>query len=530
MRQALQPRGRRPAYIAPRQSRDQTFPAPVVGWVTNTNLAQPVDQAALVLDNWFPNATGIELRGGCAKYATLPAACTSMFSYQSGTTEALFAATGVGIYDITTVADPNTAPSAAVSSLTGGNWTFVQFQTSGGDFLVGCNGADTPREYDGSAWSSSTMTGLTTSLLSHVWAFKNRLFFVEGGSMRFWYLAVGNKTGALTSFSLAGVFSRGGSILFGGTWSLDAGDGVDDLCVIVSTMGEVAVYQGTDPSDAAKWSLSGSYLIAAPLGKNAVERAGGDLLIATVEGIIPISQTVNKDRSALSLAAVTRAIEPDWADAVRDRSGLPWTLEKFVERNQLVVGMPSPSAGLDKFSFVCNLETGAWCRFTGAPFDIRGQTVLLGVHYVGTGAGIVYKTDTGGTDNGATYAASYVGHFSKLAGGSAIKSVNLARASFRATRAFIAKVSGSVDYNVALPAAPSSASSASASVWDAGLWDTAVWDGSGGVLTATSNWQAISKAGFAFAPQVQITCGTTTRPDAELLSIDVQYEIGAIVV
>jgi hypothetical protein len=394
-------------FPAPRASRVQTFPAPVRGWVTNTNLSEPLDKAALVLDNWFPSATGIKLRGGSPKYATLPAACTSMFAYQSGTTEKLFAATGVAIYDITTVADVDTAPSAAVSSLTGGNWTFVQFQTSGGDFLVGCNGANTPREFDGSSWSSSSMTGLTTSLLSHVWAYKNRLFFVEGGSMRFWYLPVGSKSGALTSFSLAGVFSRGGSLLFGATWSLDAGDGVDDLCVIVSTMGEIAVYQGSDPSDASNWSLSGSYLIAAPLGKNAVERAGGDLLIATVEGIIPISETVNKDRAALSLAAVSRAIEPDWADAVRDRSGLPWTLRKYVERNQLIVGMPSPSASLDKFSFVCNLETGAWCRFTGAPFDIRGQVVLLGVHYVGTGSGIIYKTDQGGSDNSATYACSW---------------------------------------------------------------------------------------------------------------------------
>jgi len=530
MRMALQPRGRRPLLPSPRQARPVTFPAPVRGWVTNTSLSQPVDQAALVLDNWFPTQTGIKLRGGCAKYATLPAACTSMFAYQSGTTEALFAATGVGIYDITTVANVNVAPSAAVSSLTGGDWTFVQFQTSGGDFLVGCNGADTPREYDGSAWSSSTMTGLTTSLLSHVWAYKNRLFFVEGGSMRFWYLPVGSKSGALTSFSLAGVFGKGGSILFGATWSLDAGDGVDDLCVIVSTMGEVAVYQGTNPSDAAAWSLSGRYEIAAPLGKNAVERAGGELLVATVEGIVPISQAVSKDPAALSLAAVTRAIEPDWTTAVRDRAGLPWTLKKYSERNQMIVGMPSPSSSVAKLSFVCNLETGAWCRFTGAPFDIRGQTVLLGVHYVGTGAGIIYQTDSGGSDAGATYACEYVGHFSYLGAGPAIKSVNLVRASFRATRAFIAKVSGSVDYGVTLPAAPSSVANSTVTAWDSGLWDTAIWDGSGGALSVTSNWQSVAKAGFVFAPQVQVTCGVTPKPDAELMAFDVMYEIGGVVV
>lgn len=530
MRMALQPRNRRPVYPAPRGSRPKTFPAPVRGLVTNTNLSQPVDQAALVLDNWFPEQTGIKVRGGCAKHATLPAACTSIFAYQSGTTEKLFAATGVGIYDITTVADVDVAPSAAVGSLTGGDWTFVQFQTSGGDFLVGCNGADTPREFDGTSWSSSTMSGLTTSLLSHVWAYKNRLFFVQGGSMNFWYLSVGAKTGALTSFSLAGVFARGGAILFGATWSLDAGDGVDDLCVIVSTLGEVAVYQGTNPSDAAAWSLVGRYEIAAPLGKNAVERAGGELLIATVEGIIPISEAINKDRAALSLSAVSRAIEPDWTTAVRDRAELPWTLLKYTERNMMVVGMPAPSASIERASFVVNLETGAWCRFTGTPWDVRAQAVLLAVHYIGTGDGVVYQTDSGGNDDGEVYVAKYAGHFNAMGGGAAIKSMNLVRANFRAARAFNPQVSGSVDYGVVFPSAPASVADSTEDVWDTGLWDTAIWDADGGALSVTSNWQAIAKAGFVFSPQVQITSGVSPRPDAELMSFDVMYETGAVVV
>lgn len=527
---ALAPQKRRAVYPAPRTSRPKTFPAPVQGWVTNTNLSQPMKQAALVLDNWFPVQTGIKLRGGCAKHATLPAACTAMFAYQSSTTEKLFAATASGIYDLTTVSDVDTAPSAAVGSLTGGDWTFVQFETSGGDFLVGCNGADTPREFDGSSWSSSTMTGLTTSLLSHVWAYKNRLFFVQGGSMNFWYLSVGAKTGALTSFSLAGVFAKGGAILFGATWSLDAGDGVDDLCVIVSTLGEVAVYQGTNPSDAAAWSLVGRYEIAAPLGKNAIERAGGELLICTAEGIVPISEAVNKDRAALSLSAISRAIDPDWTQAVRDRGGLPWTLTKYPERNMMIVGMPSPSASIERASFVVNLETGAWCRFTGVPFDVRGQVVLLGIHYVGTSDGYVYRTDSGGSDDGDVYVSKYVGHFDQLGAGAAIKSVNLVRANFRATKAFIAQVSASVDYAVSLPTAPSSVANSTEDTWDTGVWDTAIWDADSAALSVTSNWQGLAKAGFVFAPQVQISTGVTPRPDAELMSFDVMYETGAVVV
>ena len=530
MRTALVPSRKMAKFRSGRASKSKTFSAPVRGLVTNTNLSQPVDQAALVLDNWFPLQTGIKPRGGCSKYATVPTGVKALFAYQSGTTEALFAATATAIYDITTVVDVDTAPSAAVSSLTSGDWTFVQFQTSGGDFLVGCNGTNTPQEYDGSAWSNSTMTGLTTSLLSHVWAHKSRLFFIQGGSMNFWYLPVGSKTGALTSFSLAGVFAKGGALLFGATWSIDSGDGPDDYCVIVSTMGEVAVYAGTNPSDAAAWSLVGRYEIAAPLGKNAIERAGGELLIATVEGIIPLSESINKDRAALSLSAVSRAIEPDWIQAAKDRGGQAWTLQKYDQRNMLVVGMPSPSASIAKLSFICNLETGAWCRFTGATWDVHAQTVLLGLHYVGDGSGSIFKTDVGGNDNGALYVCNYVGHFDALGGGAALKSVNLGRARFRATRAFIPKISGVVDFGQSTVTAPDSVANSTEDTWDVGIWDTAVWDASGSALSVTSRWQAIALAGSEFAPQVQITCGVTPKPDAELMSFDVQYEYGAVVV
>ena len=532
MRLALQPRNRRPMFPSPRASRPIEVAAPTAGWITNANLSQPLQKAALVLDNWFPLPTGIKLRGGCAKYATLGDPVTAMWSYQSGSTEKLFAATETDIYDITTVADVNVAPTADVSSLNSGAWTFVQFETSGGDFLVGVNGADTPREYDGSAWSSSTMShgGLNTANLSHVWAYKERLFFIEDGTMRFYYLPAGSKTGNLDDFTLAGVFSRGGALLFGGTWSLDSGDGVDDLCVIVSTLGEVAVYQGNDPGDADAWSLVGRYDIAEPLGKNATERAGGDLLIATKEGIVPISATIRKDPAALSLSAVTAAIEPSWVDEVRVRGGNPWTLKKYTARNMMVVGMPSPSAGVEKMSYVVNVETGAWCRFVGAPWDISAQTVLLDVHYVGGSSGIVYQTDIGGSDDGQPYVCKYAGHPESMGAPGGFKSVNLMRAAFRATKAFIPRCSASINYTVDFPPAPDSVIAASEDTWDNGVWDTAEWDAGIAQTVITSEWQAVTAAGYSIIPQVQVTCGTTPRPDAELISIDVMSEIGGIVV
>ena len=45
---------------------------------------------------------------------------------------------------------------------------------------------------------------------------------------------------------------------------------------------------------------------------NAHQAIGGDVLIATIDGIIPISAAITKDTSQLELAAITRAIKPMW--------------------------------------------------------------------------------------------------------------------------------------------------------------------------------------------------------------------------
>jgi hypothetical protein len=83
---------------------------------------------------------------------------------------------------------------------------------------------------------------------------------------------------------------------------------------------------------------------------------------------------------------------------------------------------------------------------------------------------------------------------------------------------------------IRLPAAPpAAANNPSGSEWDVGLWDVALWDAQG-VKAATTRWTSAGRTGFCIAPQVQVTCGQLLAPDAELISIEVLYEHGAIVV
>ena len=519
---------------ARQQSRVETIPSPSRGWIANENLSRVKPGAAFQLDNWVPTLTGARLRKGTQLFATTGTVpVTALFTYRSGVTKEIFAADATKIFDISSVADPAIAPAAAVSSQTGGDYSTFQFEVAGGDYLYCLNGLDSPQLYNGSAWaavtgvSSIAITNVTTSLLIQGWVYRNRIYMVETLSMSAWYLPVDAVGGAATEISLRGVFQLGGKLLFGSTWSLDAGDGIDDKCVFVSDQGEVAVYEGSYPGDST-WSLVGVYQITKPLGKNAHFKAGGDLLIMTNDGIVPISQALTKDKAALSLAAITRNIEPEWIKEIQARSTYgPWEMMKWPSHNIAIIALPGVSTESPRYCFIVNLETGSWARWTG--LDVQ----VLALHdehgYFGTQTGTVVKMETTGADQGVAYTCVHVPHFMDMKAPARDKTVHMARATFRASVPFTPQMSASVNYIVSLPAVPAATASNSTNVWDTAVWDTDLWDGAG-VFTVTARWVSIGESGFVVAPQVQVTCGDTVAPDAELISIDVLYELGEVVV
>jgi hypothetical protein len=506
-----------------------TFPAPIRGKISNENLAASKPQGARVLENWFPTTTSIRLRGGLKKKATIGGGpVVSMFNYDGSAGRFMFAADATSVYNVTSPASPSIAPSPAFSGQTSGYYSYVQFPTAGGDFLSIVNGTDSMRQFDGTTWTTVASLGvnINTNKLSHVWTYRNREFFVQKGTLVAWFLPVNQISGTALDFTLAGVFQKGGSLLFGGTWSLDAGDGVDDKCVFVSDKGEVAVYEGSNPADASNWSLVGRYDMSPPRGNRASMQAGGELLIAMDDGIIPISQAIQKDRAALGLISVSRNIEPDWRLEAGRRT-LPWEILKWPLFNMAIVSLPA-STGQDKKCFVVNLQTGAWADYTG--WDTRCLVLHDGWAYFGTSDGKVMQCELSGSDDGMPYVATYVGLFDHMKSAARDKVVHLGRAVFLAGRKFIAKLSVSTNYQVSLPSAPASvANDVSLDEWDTGLWDVALWD-AGSTKRVSTKWTGIGQSGFSVAPQIQVTCGVTPTPDAELVAIDVTYEVGDVVV
>lgn len=507
--------------------------APTKGWVSAVNLAAVPAGYAYTLENIFPTSTGIRVRSGNQKEGTCGAdPVESLIAYIGGATRKMFAAMNGSIFDMTAPADPDVAPSADVTGQTSDYYSHLNFATAGGNYLTIVNGTDAAQQYDGSSWSVPSITGVSSATLNHIWAYRNRQWFIEKNTMRAWYLGVDAISGAALSVSLAGVFQKGGYLVLGATWSTsDTGNSLDDRIVFISSEGEYAVYQGGNPGDAATWSLVGLYEGAKPLGRNqfGTMKAGADLLILTESGIIPMSAIVQKDPAALSLSAVTKAIEPDWVAEARSRRSLPWEIIKWPSRQYALVNCPVTGTSTPAISFVVNLETGAWCKYTG--WDTRCLVLHDDGLYFGTNAGTLQQAEVTGADDGELYYSTCIWHADHLKAPGYVKTVRQARATFRTRNDFTPRLSLSTDYVIDLPAPPSAANpSGSSGEWDVGLWDVALWDAGSEYYTVSTMWVSIGKTGYSHAAQLQITNGAPAAPTAELILMELTYERGALVV
>jgi hypothetical protein len=512
--------------------RTANLPAPVRGLVRNENIAMSKPAGANVLENWFPTSTGIVTRRGKRKHATLGGGVVgAMMTYVSGTLGKLFAANDAGIYDITVVANPNApvSPVSGIGTVSSGRFSSVQFSAGGGDFLVCVNGQNPHKIFNGLTWAenSPAITGVTSNNFDHVWAHKNRLFFIRRQSLKFCYLPVNSIGGTATEFDLGSVFTQGGYLVTGGTWSSDAGQDIQDLCVFITSEGEVAVYGGTDPSDPANWALQGVYRIGKPLGKNAMFRAGGDLGIATRDGLVPLSGAYAQATEALRDTAVSKAIEELWIDLAAKRSLSDWQIQPFTNQHSMLWVAPPTIAGQQALVLVANMRTGAWTTFTG--YNVRSMAALDRSLFVGDASGVIYEAETGGTDDGATYTARAAGLWDDLRVPLAQKRVTMIRGTFRANLPkFTPQWSIGTDYNNSFAADPSSAANVPSAIWGAATWGAATWGG-GSSEYKTSEWYSVEGVGHMISWQLQVTLGNTVTPDIELASLGVLFEAGEMV-
>lgn len=521
---------RRQTRPKPLKSELKSWTAPIAGWISNRALANPyepgIKQGAAILDNYFPTSAVVRLRRGRSRYDTLPSDPVAIFSYKNGLNEKLFSATATNIYNISTP-----PASSVVSGKTGGDWSVVQFATTGGVFLIGVNGKDAGFLYDGVTFTALGATfsgGLTTADMSFVWTYKNRLWFAQKNSMTAWYLAIDSIAGAATAFPLAGVFGKGGSLLFGASWSLDNGasGGLSEQNVFCSSEGEVAIYQGGDPSSASDWEKVGVYRIGTPLGKNAFIRGGGDLAIATSVGLVPLSKAISLDVTSLNVATISYNIADAWTEATQQRGLEGWNCEIWPEQKMAFVSPPDVIGSENSVAFVSNTETGAWCRYTN--WRMLCMEVFKGQLYFGSPGGFIYAAMQTGLDDTMPYTGTVMPLFEDLGTPASLKVGKMGRTVLRALGPVTEVTTLHTDFDMAFGAAPDASGGSSSNLWGVGIWGTSIW-GSATPDLISQGWQSLSGAGYSVSLASRVTSGSIAPIDSEVIRMDGTFTAGTLV-
>lgn len=500
-----------------------SYPAPLGGWNARDALAAMKPTDAVALDNFMPQTSYVEIRGGYADHATgLTGTGKTIAVYNALTgVNKMFALTSTGTYDVSSAG----VVGSSVAARTDGKHQQVHFGDGTHNYLILVNGVDKPLYYDGTTWTavdsgtSPALTGLTSTRIMGVNVYKGRLFFLEKDSLMFWYLAAGAAGGALTSFDLSAEAKRGGYLVAMANWTRDAGDGQDDVAVFITSEGEAIVYQGNNPSSANSWAKIGTFFIGKPLGRRCAKQYGGDVIILTENGTFPLS-SAEQSASVNYKLALSFKIERAFTDAARSYgSNFGWECINYPAQNAMIVNVPIAEDGTHE-QYVMNTITQSWCRFTS--WDAETFAVFNGELYFATGTSVV-KAWTGqidGADNIEAYGKQAFSYYGSQARQKQFKM-------FRPVLAVNGSLSFLTDIDVDFNDTPITGSATytvtSGAKWDTDNWDAAYWAAGLEVVkqwTSPSEWQ-----GYAASGKIKIA---TNSLQVQWISSDMVFEQGAI--
>lgn len=469
----------------------KTMPAPSKGWNARDPLPAMKPEYAVTLDNMIPSIGGVRLRRGYSVHATgLGTFVESLMEYAppSGLNK-LFAATPSAVYDVSA---SGAVGAAVIPAMTNGRWQNVNFGATGGNHLCMVNGTDGLWTYDGSAWTDRTaaVTGVNADTFSNVTVHASRLWFTQAGTLDAWYLDAASVQGAATVLPLGPICNLGGELVAIGSWTHDGGNGPDDYAVFVTSRGQVAVYQGTDPSSASSWALVGVYRIGEPVGNRCLVKVGGDLGIITSQGVALLSTLADSNVSGQGKLAITNTIANAFANAYSICGGsFGWQVADYPAGKLLIVNVPIAER-VTAHQYVMDLDTGGWCRFkdiNAGCWSMMGSSIYFGGHN-----GTVYQYDTEYLDNtnsiGFTLQTAFYDFKTPQN-----KRFMAARPLVRAPAGYTVSIDLKVDYDVTPPSISGApVATGGGALWDLAEWDLAEWEGESG---PTAVWQSIEGIG-----------------------------------
>lgn len=525
------------------------IPAPLGGINrVDPESAMPAGDCLVAL-NMFGSKYGYKVRKGYRDWVTDigdPAEeVRSLLSFKGsasdGSADRLFACTTSGIWDVSSSTDtPSQVYAFPTQNAVSGYGIYTGFTTTAGHFLVYMDEANGYILYTESTdtWtivaagsSPGEIDGADPRDFAFVVAWKTRLLFVEKDSARMWYLPVGQITGTVGSFEFGNKFRYGGDLV--GLWSLtmDGGEGVDDYLIAVGRGGDVVVYAGTDPSSASAFEQVGKWFVGGvPAGRRIATDFGGDVLLMSSLGVMPLSKLRGGGEIANPDSYATRKIAPIFSDTISQRGHLTgWEIRVHPQESALIVNTPAWTGQSDE-QFVMSLSSSGkgWSIFNGLPMVC--SEVWGGRFYFGTEDGRVCLSEgvydgvalDGGLDDATDIQFAFLSAYSGL-GTVSKKQVRMVRPMLR--------VDGAVPAYTACARYDFDESAISETVYSTGggvsLWDTAVWDTSLWAEGLASQKSVIGSVGIG--SHVAIALKGECHAETILIGFDVAWEEGGLI-
>lgn len=510
-------------------------PAPTDGWDAISPLASMDPKRAPILNNWIPRPGWVELRKGCFPWAFLDdeIPVETIMVRRANDAEQMFVAAGDTIYDVSNIADPQ----VGITGLNSARWQYTNFTPALGTTVIQlCNGVDTLRQYDGSAWTTPAITGLpgglNTSAIINIHAQKRRLWYVltdgaGGGSTVAAFMPTDAITGGIDgTIDLGANWSKGGHLVAITDWTVDGGNGPSDYMVFISSRGQISIFSGVDPTDATNWALAGTFDMSPPISLRCATKIGSDVGLITQQGVIPLSQALPFDPSAERSVAITARIQNAMAEAALVGQNLfGWQLISFAPETLLLLNVPQVE-NTTQVQFVMNALTGAWCQFTG--WNANCFEIFNNELFFGDNLGGIYKCFSGRADFLTPILADMQCAYNYFDAPGNNKRMTAIQPFITAAQTITPFLAVDVDFKIQAQSAPIQILNGGA-LWDEALWDSAVWFGQ---LVQTTNWLSAQALGHALAIHMTMNIAGTSEDIGDIGIFDfsefdsAQFDVG----
>lgn len=325
-------------------ARKTGLPLPLAGVYTKARAAQVQNLYATELLNLRSNGVSLETRPGIT-WSGDASTVLRRIPFEFG---------GVSRYIEITAS----GATCGAHSLTRAFAAAAIWATNSGFVLI-ADGNGLPVRYSADGFAVAAFTaaeGPSPATCDGILSHHDRIYLWKtDGDLEFLVGDVGAVQGEMARFNLGALGNITGSIKCAVSLTLDAGHGMNDVLCIITTTGQMVIYEGLDPTDEQDWRLTARIEGAAPVGPRAFCQIGADAWMLTAQGPVSIGQAVRESVLAL-VSDLARPVADDIAAAVESGTA-EWQM--FMARDGSMVVINRYLGGAAR-QFIYYLDSKAW--------------------------------------------------------------------------------------------------------------------------------------------------------------------------